>query len=127
MACPHCGSWAVTADRALAGRMVCGRCGKPLGGTVVPLRRRRAHQPRLPRLVVVLARLGRSRLWLAGLALLCLGAVLASLEPRPVQRRPSNSSQVGAPEAALPLGRGQRQRSAVLAAVLAAASSPGCG
>jgi hypothetical protein len=31
MACPHCGSWAVKADRSLAGRMVCGRCGRPLG------------------------------------------------------------------------------------------------
>jgi len=31
MACPHCGSWAVKADRSLGGRMVCGRCGRPLG------------------------------------------------------------------------------------------------
>jgi hypothetical protein len=31
MACPHCGSWAVKADRSLAGRMVCARCGRPLG------------------------------------------------------------------------------------------------
>lgn len=34
MACPHCGSWAVKADRSLAGRMVCGRCGRPLGRPV---------------------------------------------------------------------------------------------
>jgi hypothetical protein len=34
MACPHCGSWAVKADRSLAGRMVCGRCGRPLGRAV---------------------------------------------------------------------------------------------
>jgi hypothetical protein len=33
MACPHCGSWAVKADRSLAGRMVCARCGRPLGRT----------------------------------------------------------------------------------------------
>jgi len=32
MACPHCGSWSVKADRSLAGRMVCGRCGRPLSG-----------------------------------------------------------------------------------------------
>ena len=32
MACPHCGSWAVRADRSLAGRSVCGRCGRPLQG-----------------------------------------------------------------------------------------------
>jgi len=32
MACPHCGSWSVRADRSLHGRMVCGRCGTPLQG-----------------------------------------------------------------------------------------------
>ena len=31
MACPNCGSWAVKADRSLAGRMVCARCGQALG------------------------------------------------------------------------------------------------
>ncbi|MCP9858886.1 hypothetical protein KBZ33_07370 [Cyanobium sp. Cruz-8D1] len=31
MGCPKCGSWAVRADRSLAGRMVCARCGEPLG------------------------------------------------------------------------------------------------
>ncbi|MGB5134755.1 MAG: hypothetical protein WBN89_06230, partial [Prochlorococcaceae cyanobacterium] len=31
MACPHCGSWSVKADRSLAGRLVCGRCGRALG------------------------------------------------------------------------------------------------
>jgi hypothetical protein len=31
MACPDCGSWSVKADRGLSGRMVCGRCGRPLG------------------------------------------------------------------------------------------------
>jgi hypothetical protein len=32
MACPQCGSWSIRADRSLAGRMVCGRCGTPLQG-----------------------------------------------------------------------------------------------
>lgn len=43
MACPHCGSWSVKADRSLAGRLVCGRCGKPLepGAT----RRARSFRP----------------------------------------------------------------------------------
>lgn len=31
MSCPRCGSWSVRRDRSLAGRMVCGRCGMPLG------------------------------------------------------------------------------------------------
>jgi hypothetical protein len=31
MACPHCGSWSVKSDRSLAGRLVCGSCGRPLG------------------------------------------------------------------------------------------------
>lgn len=30
MACPHCGSHELRADRSLAGRLVCGRCGRPL-------------------------------------------------------------------------------------------------
>jgi hypothetical protein len=46
MACPHCGSWSVKADRSLAGRLVCGRCGKPLGPGVA--RRARASGPRSP-------------------------------------------------------------------------------
>jgi hypothetical protein len=29
MACPHCGSHELRADRSLAGRLVCGRCGRP--------------------------------------------------------------------------------------------------
>ncbi len=40
MACPHCGSWSVKADRGLAGRLVCGRCARPLG-RAQPSRRRR--------------------------------------------------------------------------------------
>jgi hypothetical protein len=44
MACPHCGSWAVKADRSLGGRMVCGRCGRPLGRDA----ERGVGRPRLP-------------------------------------------------------------------------------
>ncbi|MEB3265695.1 MAG: hypothetical protein VKN13_03670 [Cyanobacteriota bacterium] len=72
MACPSCGSWAVKADRSLAGRMVCGRCGQPLGGAVRPLR------PRRRRLA-----LPRPRGWWWALALLALGAVLAAVPPGP--------------------------------------------
>lgn len=36
MACPNCGSWAVKADRSLAGRMVCARCGQVLGQGAKP-------------------------------------------------------------------------------------------
>ncbi|MFN5195106.1 MAG: hypothetical protein ACK5E6_11890 [Cyanobacteriota bacterium] len=89
MACPSCGSWAVRADRSLAGRMVCGRCGQPLGGTVLPLRRRRRFGlgQRL--------RLGG---WCWPLLLLLLGGVLAALEPVP-QQGPAMSGpeEVGRP------------------------------
>jgi hypothetical protein len=71
MACPHCGSWAVKADRSLAGRMVCGRCGRPLGrGAAAPADRG------------MLRRLGalRARPWLPMLALLIgVSAALAWL------------------------------------------------
>ena len=69
MACPHCGSWSVKADRSLAGRLVCGRCGRPLG--VGHARRQRP--------------LTRQRLpwwsWLA--ALLAVSAGLASRQTPP--------------------------------------------
>jgi hypothetical protein len=38
MACSHCGSWSVKADRSLAGRLVCGRCGHPLARAKGPRR-----------------------------------------------------------------------------------------
>ncbi|MEB3349441.1 MAG: hypothetical protein VKO00_05415 [Cyanobacteriota bacterium] len=73
MACPSCGSWAVKADRSLAGRLVCARCGQPLGGGVRPLRRR-------PWLA-----LRRPRGWWWAVPLLALGALLAAVPsgPRP--------------------------------------------
>jgi len=43
MACPHCGSHELRADRSLAGRLVCGRCGRPLSS------RGTRHQPRTGR------------------------------------------------------------------------------
>ncbi|MEY2644657.1 MAG: hypothetical protein RLZZ611_1306 [Cyanobacteriota bacterium] len=63
MACPRCGSWSIRADRSLAGRMVCGRCGTPLqgvgrgggGGGVRPRRRRSGPAWRWWLLVLVLA------------------------------------------------------------------------
>ncbi|MEY4772655.1 MAG: hypothetical protein RLZZ346_1910 [Cyanobacteriota bacterium] len=45
MACPRCGSWSVRADRSLAGRLVCGRCGSPLQGAAG----RRPRAQRSPR------------------------------------------------------------------------------
>jgi len=73
MACPHCGSWAVKADRSLAGRMVCGRCGKPLGrpgepragggGGVLP--QLRAIRPGRWWVLLLLLALSASLAWLA--------------------------------------------------------------
>ncbi|MFY8149077.1 MAG: hypothetical protein ACOVNL_07650 [Prochlorococcaceae cyanobacterium] len=80
MACPTCGSWAVRADRSLAGRMVCGRCGRPLTGTVVDLERHRRRRqrwrglPTLPRL--------RRRWWILA-ALLTVSALLAVRQEAP--------------------------------------------
>jgi len=75
MACPSCGSWAVKADRALAGRMVCARCGHVLGLGVaasVTGRRRRRSALALPR---------RWRLWLGLTGLVGVSAVLAAQSP----------------------------------------------
>ncbi len=76
MACPQCGSWSVRADRSLAGRMVCGRCGTPLQGV-----QRQGRSARPPLLRRRLPRLGRGpwRWWL--LALLAAAALLAALTP----------------------------------------------
>jgi hypothetical protein len=79
MACPRCGSWAVKADRSLAGRMVCGRCGRPLG---------RGEDGGTPSGVLRSLRGGQPRPWLA-LLLVLLGvaaglAWLAEAPQRPV-------------------------------------------
>ncbi len=72
VACPSCGSWAVKADRSLAGRMVCGRCGQPLG-----LRGMAGGRQR------------RWRGWLGLGLLLGASALLASLPPRGREAPPS--------------------------------------
>jgi len=80
MACPNCGSWSVRADRSLAGRMVCGRCGSPLAGTGRQGRRSR-HQPRgrMGPIPALLSQLKPG--WIGLLILVALGAGLALLEP----------------------------------------------
>ncbi|MEB3361249.1 MAG: hypothetical protein VKI42_03880 [Synechococcaceae cyanobacterium] len=80
MACPHCGSWAVRSDRALAGRMVCARCGQPLGRAAVPRGRRQPWS-------FGKTLNGRPRLWLIALGLVAISAILASLD-RPAAREP---------------------------------------
>jgi hypothetical protein len=89
MACPNCGSWAVKADRSLAGRMVCARCGEPLG---IGRARRLARGTRRGGLgrgrVLTLPR--RWRLWLTLGALVTVSALLATVperSPRPLERR----------------------------------------
>ena len=81
MGCPRCGSLAVRADRSLAGRMVCARCGEPLG---LGRARRVADGTRSRgqggRSALVLPR--RWRLWLLLGGLLVVSAVLASLPER---------------------------------------------
>ena len=74
MSCPNCGSWAVKADRSLAGRMVCARCGQLLA-TQRRLHRRWAWPlagPQLDR---------RWRGWLALTLLLAVSALLAARVP----------------------------------------------
>ncbi len=82
MSCPKCGSWAVKADRSLGGRMVCGRCGEPLGAKVIPLRRsgRRARW-RPPGQ-------GLGVWWLALILLLGVSGVLAALQISGERQRP---------------------------------------
>jgi len=79
MACPNCGSWSVRADRSLAGRMVCGRCGAPLtGNRSQGSRSSRKDRFRRPKRGLPLG------LHPAGwglLVLLAIGAGLAWLEP----------------------------------------------
>jgi hypothetical protein len=81
MACPNCGSWAVKADRGLAGRMVCARCGRVLGlgsGGGKP-RWRRGSRPWRP--------------WLGLAVLLAVSALLAS-QPQAPQPQPAGSGAV---------------------------------
>ena len=85
MACPNCGSWAVKADRSLAGRMVCARCGQLLG-VATPAPRRQRSSWRLP----PLGGLGRWKGWLGLGLLVAISALLAARIPQP-QREPSNS------------------------------------
>jgi ribosomal protein S27AE len=85
MACPNCGSWAVRADRSLSGRMVCARCGTPLGIGA----QRRPARPARPGGQAA----GRHRrLWLGLAALVAVSALLAALPRRdsegPLRERP---------------------------------------
>lgn len=88
MACPKCGSWAVKADRGLSGRMVCGRCGQPLGiGAQGNGRRVGISRPRKP------------GLWLGVTALVLVSALLATLAerpPSPAERRRMGAAGAGA-------------------------------
>jgi hypothetical protein len=86
MACPHCGSWSVKADRGLAGRLVCGRCARPLGMAEASRRQRPTVRPKGLSLGMGLA------------ALVSLAALLAALdlqrtgwEASPVRSRPADS------------------------------------
>jgi hypothetical protein len=81
MACPNCGSWSVRADRSLAGRMVCGRCGSPLVGRGGQGRRSRPQQRTRNQSNRSLAKLSPG--WWGLVALLALGAGLAYLEAPP--------------------------------------------
>lgn len=83
--------------------MVCGRCGQPLGGKVIPLRRasRRSRRSLWP-----LGRAGKPWWWLLGL-LLGISGILAALDtprspwrspaPEPWGRRQGDSSRVPVP------------------------------
>lgn len=93
MACPHCGSWSVKSDRSLAGRLVCGSCGRPLGvggGKATPGRQRAAARPRAATGRAAASRSfggrrsggGRSW-WLVITLLLAISAGLASLQAPP--------------------------------------------
>ncbi|MCP9915949.1 TFIIB-type zinc ribbon-containing protein [Cyanobium sp. ATX 6F1] len=96
MSCPKCGSWSVRRDRSLAGRMVCGRCGTPLGESAARAAQRGRGQGRLQRLGLRLPQ--RVPLWGWLLALVGLSAVLAALpsrSPLPSDPSPLPSGQLG--------------------------------
>jgi hypothetical protein len=76
MACPNCGSWAVRADRSLAGRLVCARCGEPLG---IGASRRPSAIRRRGRTGLSARRRG---LRLGVVALVVISAILAALPQR---------------------------------------------
>ncbi|MFO8237978.1 MAG: hypothetical protein R6U00_06950 [Prochlorococcaceae cyanobacterium] len=84
MACPHCGSWSVKSDRSLAGRLVCGRCGKPLGPGAA--RRARSSGPRGSRGPSGPSGFGRRSPWPWLAALLAISAALAWMAESPPQR-----------------------------------------
>lgn len=101
MACPSCGSWAVKADRGLAGRMICARCGHPLGlGTAPGLIRGRARR----RWGVALPRHWRGWLGLAGLV--GLSAALAAQAPTPDGRESPPMSPTPSPSMGVPVQPG---------------------
>ena len=78
MACPNCGSWAMKADRSLAGRMVCARCGQPLA-----LRALAGGNIRRGRPWLSLPRPHRHwRNWLGVALVVGIAALLASQPPR---------------------------------------------
>lgn len=94
VSCPKCGSWSVRRDRSLAGRMVCGRCGTPLGESAARAAQRGPgqRQPRGPRLPQGLP------FWAWLLALVGLSALLAALptrSPLPSDPSPLPSGQLG--------------------------------
>jgi len=84
MACPHCGSWSVKADRSLAGRLVCGRCGKPLGPGAA--RRARSAGPGGSRPRSPGGGFGRRSPWPWLAALVAVSAALAWLAESTPQR-----------------------------------------
>jgi len=79
MACPNCGSWSVRADRSLGGRMVCGRCGSPIGGSAAQGRRSWFQSRGRKQPIPALSKLAAG--WWGLIALGALGAGLAWLEP----------------------------------------------
>jgi hypothetical protein len=89
MACPKCGSWAVKADRSLAGRMVCARCGQVLGLQVVDGGRAKRGRRRGAGRATRGSQPRRWHGWL-GLGLVVgVAALLASLPPRGRREAPS--------------------------------------
>jgi hypothetical protein len=101
MACPSCGSWSVKADRSLAGRYVCGRCGRPLGLRAERRVRRQTNPGGRGR--------GLRRGWWLVLGLLAIGAGLAALDsssrsPRRLPPRPAPPGQTQGPSDTAPDG-----------------------